>query len=137
MAAATGLQKKGYDKKELTTLLKKTLKDSLKLFEFTRSSWRSAKDIFTKGGHVTEVLKDKTFRLFYDNRRKIVESRVFKVFNSLDLSAILLVSEPLANVNHCKTLRFLSNFQLTLPYNKTNSNRSSVARQRVCPPVVL
>lgn len=136
VAGATGLQKKGYDKKELTTLLKKTLKDSLNLFEFIRSSWRSAKDIFTKGGHVKEVLKDKTFRLFYENRRKIVEPREFKVSNSLDLSAILLDREPLANVNHCKTLRFLSKLPINLPYNKTNSNRYSVARHMVCPPVV-
>jgi hypothetical protein len=125
IAAATGLQKKGYEKNELSTLFKKTLKDSTKMFEFTRSSLRSAKDIFIKGGHVTEVLKDQTFRLFYDNRRKIVEPTEFKTSNSHDLSSILLDSEPLTNINQCKTLRFLSKFPITLPYNKTNGNKSS------------
>ena len=37
----------------------------------------------------------------------------------------MLDSEPLENINHCKTLRFLSKFSITLPYNKNNSNKST------------
>lgn len=63
MEGTTGFQRKGSDKSELITLFKNTFKAPSKLFEFTRSSWRSAKDILTKGGNVTEVLKDQTIRL--------------------------------------------------------------------------
>jgi hypothetical protein len=36
----------------------------------------------------------------------------------------LLDSEPLNDINHCKTLRFISKFPITLPYNKNNHNKS-------------
>jgi hypothetical protein len=125
MAAATGFQKKGYTKDELTTLFKNTLKTPSKLFEFTRLNLRSAKDILTKGGQVTEVQKDQTFRLLYDNRRKIIEPKEFKDSNTHDLSNTLLDSVPLNNVNQCKTLRVLSKFPITFPYNKTNVNTTT------------
>jgi hypothetical protein len=73
MVAATGFQRQGYERSELVTLFKGILKSSEKVFEFTRKSLRGAKDIFNKGGHVTTVLKDQSFRLLYDNRRKIIE----------------------------------------------------------------
>ena len=59
--------------------------------------------------------------IWYDNRRKIIESVNLDDF---DLSNKLLESEPLNNINHCKTLRFWSKFQITIPYNKNNSNKS-------------
>jgi hypothetical protein len=73
MVAATGFHRKGYEKDELVTLFKETLKSKEKLFEFTRGSLRSAKDNFQKGGNVTKTPKDPLFRLFFDNRRKIIE----------------------------------------------------------------
>lgn len=124
MVAATGFQIKGYEKSELITLFKNTLKAPSKLFEFTLSSLRSSKYIFNKGGNVTEVLKDKTFRLFYDNRR-IIEPTDFNYAKNHDISNILLDNEPLNNINQCKTFRFLSKFPISLPYNKNNANRST------------
>jgi len=123
IVAATGFQRAGFDKNELVTLFKNTLSKENKLFEFTRKSLRSAKDIFEKGGQVTEVLKDQTFRLFYDNRREIIEPTDLQ--ESFNLSNVLLDSNPLANINICKTFRFLSKFPITIPYNKNNANRSS------------
>jgi len=79
---------------------------------------RSAKDIFNKGGNVTEVLKDQTFRLFYDNRRRIIEPTDFNYAKNHDLSNILLDNETLNNINQCKTFRFLSKFPISLPYKK-------------------
>lgn len=124
MAAATGFQRAGFEHNELKCIFKDILKTKDKFIEYTRHSLRSATDIFKKGGHVTSIFKDQTFRLFYDNRREIIESDEFKASGSFDLSDKLLDSKPLTNVNCCKTLRFLSKFPITVPYNKTNSNRT-------------
>jgi len=68
---------------------------------------------------------DQTFRMNHDGRRTIIEPEHLKKSNNIvDLSNILLDSEPLKNLNHCKTLRFLSKFPITLPFNKHNTNRS-------------
>ena len=124
--ATTGFQKGGYEKKELVEIFKDTLKNENKFFEFTAFSLRGAKDIFEKGGHVTPIRKEQTFRLFHDNRRTIKETyQMKKSDNSFwNLSKVLLDSEPLKDKNHCKTLRFLSKFPITLPYNKQSANKS-------------
>lgn len=123
MVAATGFQRTGYLKSELVTMFKDILASSGKFLEFTRKSLRGAKDVFTSG-HVTTVEKEQTFRMFYDNRREIIEP---KGFSGFDLSKILLDSKPLQNINQCKTLRFLSKFPITTPFNKNNTNRASTA----------
>lgn len=33
-------------------------------------------------------------------------------------------SQPLYNINECKTLRFLSKFPINIPFNKNNTNRA-------------
>jgi hypothetical protein len=122
LAATTGFQRGSYNHDDLRSIFKDILKTKDKFMEYTRFSLRSAKDIFKKGGHVTSVYKDQTFRLFFDNRREIIEPKGFK--DSFDLSSILLDSKPLKNINHCKTQRFLSKFPITNPFNKTNSART-------------
>jgi hypothetical protein len=124
MIAATGFQKKTYEKSDLITTFKEVLSRSDKILEFTASELRSAKDIFNKGGHVMMLYKDQNFRLLYDNRRRIIEPQNFKNDLSVDASTTLMDSEPLTDINHCKTLRFLSKFPVTNPYNKNNANRS-------------
>ena len=105
-------------------MLKNILKSREKYMEYTRKSLRSAKDIFVQGGHVTTIIKDQTFRLFHNNRRRIIEDETFMNSNRVDLSNTLMDSKPLKNINHCKTLRFLSKFPITIPFNKNNANRS-------------
>jgi len=125
ISASTGFQRGDYTKEELVTQFKQTLKSPTKFFEFTKQSLRGAKDIFEKGGHVVEIKMDQTFRMFHDGRRTIIEPEYIKRSKKFfDLSKILLDSEPLKDLNHCKTLRFLSKFPITLPYNKHNTNRS-------------
>ena len=125
IVATTGFQRGGYEKKELVELFKNTLSSANKFFEFTTWGLRSAKDIFEKGGHVIDVRKDQIFRLFHDGRRSMVEPRWLKKSkNFWDMSKILLDSKPLVDCNECKTLRFISKFPITLPYNKQNTNRS-------------
>ena len=120
MVAATGFQRLGYEKRELLELFKSTLNSKEKFFEYTRKSLRSAKDIFKKGGNVTVTLKDQAFRLFYDNRRKIIEP-----LQRRQDKLLLLDSEPLRDIYHCKSLRFLSKFPITLPYYKNNNKISA------------
>ena len=76
--ATTGFQKGGYDKIELIEIFKETLKSKNKLFEYTRKTLRSAKDIFDYGGHVTSTFKDQSFRLYHDNRRRILHEGILK-----------------------------------------------------------
>jgi hypothetical protein len=85
---------------------------------------RGAKDIFEKGGHVTTVMKDQVFRLYYDNRRRILDN-FNKYSTDVDLSNKLLDSEPLEGIYQCKTLRFLSKFPITKPFNKNNANKAT------------
>jgi hypothetical protein len=122
--ATTGFQKGGYEKNnELLPNFKNALKSKEKLFEYTRKTLRSAKDIFDKGGHVTTILKDQNFRLLHDNRRNIIHKNILPS-GSVDLSKHLLDSKPLIDKNHCKTLRYLSKFPFTMPFNKNNTNRA-------------
>jgi hypothetical protein len=127
MEAATGFQKKLYTRDQNINTFTSTLGRTDKFIEFTSSSLRGAKDIFEKGGHVAMKYKDQTFRLFFDNRREIIEP---KVYNSLkeeiipDASNILLDSKPLWDINHCRSLRFLAKFPITLPFNKNATNRA-------------
>lgn len=118
--ATTGFQSAGYTKDELVKILKDTLKGKNKDFEYTRTSLRSAKDIFKKGGHVTPKLSDQKFRLLYDNRRQIQEPEGFTGF---DLSNVLLDSTPLQSSLVCKQMRYMSKMTYILPYNKNTSRR--------------
>jgi hypothetical protein len=126
MVATTGLQRPGFKepgvKQGLITQFKDLLKSGEKFAEYTRKSLRGAKDIFDKGGHVTTVMKDQIFRLYYDNRRRIIDNR--ESTNSVDLSNVLLDSEPLKGIDQCKTLRFLAKFPTTKPFNKNNANKA-------------
>lgn len=74
------------------------------------------------------TLKDQVFRLFYDNRRKIIEPEGFNnnsnSNSNYDLSNTLRDSEPLLNIDECRTRRFLAKFPIITPFNKNNTNRA-------------
>jgi len=74
---------------------------------YTLSRLRSAKDLYQKGGQVTEVMRDQTFRLLYDNRREILE---------LDNTS-LYDSKPFITLSSCAQRRFLSKLPFTKPFN--------------------
>lgn len=118
--ATTGFQAQGYEKAELETLFKNTLASGEKFFEFTQRRLRGARDVFKDGGHVTSILKDQKFRLFYDNRRIIIAP---KDFTGFDMSNVLFDSRPLATKNQCASLRFFAKLTYTLPFNKFLSRR--------------
>jgi hypothetical protein len=124
MIAATGFQRGGFEKRELLEIFAKTMASTNKVFEYTRKTLRSAKDIFNKGGHVTMTFKEQMFRLLHDNRRQMLEPEWIKSSKYADFSKILLDSIPLLNIKQCKTLRFISKFPITTPFNKNNTNRA-------------
>jgi hypothetical protein len=69
--------------------------------------------------------KEQIFIMFYDNRRKFVEPEWFKNAPTYhNLSNMLLDTEPLNDILHCKTVRFINKYPLTVPYNKHNANKS-------------
>jgi hypothetical protein len=82
----------------------KILGDDDQKIEFIESSLRGGNEIYKKGGHVIMKYKEKEFSLRYDNRRKIITKE-----NNLDLSAQLLDSEPLGELEDAKIYRSISN----------------------------
>lgn len=117
--ATTGFQAWGYDKKQLVDIFIDLMKSDSKFFEFTASSLRGANEIYKKGGHVTMTYKDQTYRLFFDNRRRIIEPDDFN--DNFDLSSNLLDSEPLWDTTECGKLRFLGSFHRNALFNRITS----------------
>jgi hypothetical protein len=80
---------------------------------------RSAKDVFTKGGHVTSIYRDQQFRLhFY--------KRVLYTSNSntnIPMEEYLLDSSPVVSVKHCENLRFISKQAKVKQYSKYSNIR--------------
>jgi hypothetical protein len=58
-------------------------------FEYIQNSLRSAKDLYLDGGQVTKILKDQSFKMLFDNKRKIVEPK-----KPFDITKGLLDSVP-------------------------------------------
>jgi hypothetical protein len=116
--ASTGFQSYGYEQKELVSKFISVLSSEDKYFEYIQNSLRGAVDIFKKGGHVTMVYRDQIFRLFYDNRREIIET---DGCDSNDQSKTLLDSKPLGHVDACRKLRFISKVHRSTPYNRHQS----------------
>jgi hypothetical protein len=77
--------------------------------EYTESSLRSGTDILNRGGSVTTVYKDKTFRMLYDNRRLI---------NDKPFIDDLRDSKPVESLDTVKYHRFVSKLSIHKNYNK-------------------
>jgi hypothetical protein len=116
--ATTGFQSTSYQQSELVSEFKKVLSSDNKQFEFVAKRLRGAKDVFSNGGHVQPIYKDQKFRMYYDNRRKIVDAAGYKGY---DLSDKLLDSTPHTNASDALRARFVSKFPFTIPYNKQYS----------------
>jgi len=128
--AATGFQSKRYTLEELDFIFKEGLKSEYKSLEFVNQSLRSALDIYKDGGNLTPILKDKKFRLHYDNKRLIILPEELE--NTIDFSDILLDSKPVSNSEYSRILRFLSKFHKQSQYNKqTSTSMGNVYRSYV------
>jgi hypothetical protein len=113
--ATTGFQVRSLSPEELETLLLETMKTPHKELEYIQYSLRSALDLYNKGGHVTMLQKDQTFRLHYDNRRLITN------ITSADAFLELLDSKPLDDVLQCAGLRSIGKLHKQKNYNRQSS----------------
>lgn len=99
----TGFQKYGVDTANVVDMLTKTIRfPGDKALSYIQSSLRSSRDLFEKGGHVTNVYKDQTFRVKFDNRRLIESSTETEIVTLRD-------SKPVENAKVCAELRSLGN----------------------------
>jgi hypothetical protein len=116
IAATTGFQRKQYDPEFIETSFKNTLSKTDKSIEFVQARLRSALDIYRKGGHVTKVYTDRTFRLHFDNRREMIIPEGYE--NNTDFSNIIFDSKPVYNIKTVKYLRGMSKINLISKYDQ-------------------
>lgn len=114
IVATTGLQRRGLSSEALYKLLHDTINSNDKTIEFTESSLRSGLDILKRGGSVTNVYKDKTFRMLYDNRR---------IVNDKPIIDDLKDSLPAESLDVVNLNRFISKLPTRSLYNKKDSAR--------------
>jgi hypothetical protein len=112
--AATGFQRGNLSLQEIHDLFIETLLKNKEL-KFLQKQLRSGKDIFKHGGHVTEVLSDRIYRLLYDNKRFIIEED----------GKTLLDSKPLNTIEKGSLLRYISKLPKVNLYSRNVSNSNS------------
>jgi hypothetical protein len=87
-----------------------------KSLNFIQHTLRSAKDIYKKGGHVTSVYRDQVYRLLFDNKRIIIDS---KIDPNLKDSKNILDSKPVSTAELSNLFRYLSNYSKDGIYSKS------------------
>lgn len=125
--ATTGFQNRIYGtKKELIDVFLHTIKSEHKTIEYVQSTLRSAKDIYTKGGHVTMQYRDQYFRMHYDNRR------VLKWETTIPAKAeVLIDSIPLLTAKEGENLRYISGVHKKKLYGKYTSVGNRVNKYKI------
>ena len=113
--ATTGFQAGNIPLDELEVLFKERILSTNKTIEFVNKSLRSALSIIKEGGHVTMVHSDKKYRLVYDNRRVIIESK------TPSGEPFLFDSKPVPSVGYCNNLRSLAKLPRSVVYNQYSS----------------
>jgi len=89
LKAMTGFQSKFYNLSDLQKLVKGALAGLTdKNIHFMQWSLRSGKDIYLDGGYVTPKLEEKTFRLNFDNRRRISPSDLASYVTPVDYGLV-------------------------------------------------
>lgn len=112
--ACTGFQSKGFSLSVLKEVFLSILESGdLTGYEYIQNSLRSAKDIYLKGGHVTKVYKDQSFKMVFDNKRHIIKPGD----KSYDISNNLLDSAPWSCISECKDVRALIKLLHSVDYN--------------------
>jgi hypothetical protein len=103
MQAITGFQRKQVNSLEqLRDLVVAGLSSRDKSIVFMQMSLRGGKDIYDKGGHVTPKYEEKTFRVIYDQRRKINPSAFMALGTDSHINNLLSTS-PWKNTDVCRT----------------------------------
>lgn len=97
-----------------------TFKSPTKSIDYIQTRLRSAKDIFSQGGHVTMVYKDQKFRMHFDNKR-VLEVPLINISTDGLLSEVILDSLPLNTITHGENLRFISKLNKLKQYSRFSS----------------
>ena len=97
--ALAGFQHNIYQPEELKKVLVETFNSSSKTIEYIQKRLRSAKEVFTQGGHVTTLYKDQQFRMHFDNKR---------ILDPTPEKGGLLDSRALSSVPQGQNFRFLA-----------------------------
>jgi hypothetical protein len=129
LKAMTGYQAKFKTMEELQEIVVAYLDSSNREISFMQQSLRSGKDIYTGGGAVTPKLEEKSFRLIFDNRRRVIPHSISQSVthsptpptsptspttpttptnsslppDTEQFKGILLLTEPWQNADVCKT----------------------------------
>jgi hypothetical protein len=111
---------------EIEQLFINTLNSEEKSITFVQSSLRSALDIYKQGGHVTRLLKDRIFRMHYDNRRSIIIPKDLPDKTNIDYSDVLLDSNPIEDLKTVAFYRYFAGLNKKTIYHKNTSGTSSV-----------
>lgn len=103
-------------KEELIDAFLQSMRSEHKTIEYVQSRLRSAKEIYSKGGHVTMQYRDQYFRMHFDNRRVLSWETTIP-----SMSDILIDSKPLQNVKEGENLRYISGVYKKKLYGKYTS----------------
>jgi hypothetical protein len=71
----TGFQSNKIPHQELINIVNKALESDDGRVEYVQSSLRGGLDIFKYGGDTKMIYKDQSYRMRFDNRRQIIESK--------------------------------------------------------------
>jgi hypothetical protein len=112
--ATTGFQPHKLSREDLYKKFTEVMKDKREIV-YIQSSLRGARAVYDDGGHVDMEYSDKSFRLVYDNKRKILEGEPI-LNKSTELK--LYDSDPWNNVMVCKAVRGCVKITKTSTYNK-------------------
>ena len=113
ISAMTGFQPRNYSHKERVDLLLNAFNKEDYEINFGQKTLRKVVDIYKHGGHVTNKVTEKVFRVVYDNRRVIIETGVSP-------KETLLFTRPLKNIEEGLTLNTISKLGEALYAPKTN-----------------
>lgn len=102
-----------YTNEELNTLLHNTFENENKVGEFMQRSLRSGLDILKHGGSVTNIYKDRVFKMHYDNRRVLEDDYAIDRLRD---------SKPVYSKDVAELNRFVSKLPTCGTYNKTISS---------------
>lgn len=108
--ATTGFQSNQYTQSELFEAFVSHFKGD-KEFEFIQKTLRGANEIYKQGGQVTTLYKERSYKFYYDNRRRVLKEE----------NETLWDSQPLKNVREAKKLRDILKITGEKVYNQTIS----------------
>lgn len=119
ISAASGLQMKSLKKSltETNDYFKMILNNPEKTIHYLSFSLRSASEIYKNGGHVSDIYKDQSYSMYYDNKRRMCD----ELFSKPEFHDSL----PLTNINEAKVYRLYSKHGSKSSYERTLPQQSS------------